>query len=333
MYNDIINLFYSFKNNMLDIKNKYDLERIKINYLGRNGLINKFFKTLNNLNENEKKLLGYKLNKLKNVIEKKINIKILEFKNDSNNLKVDSTISGYDINIGSIHLINTHILLIEDFFSKLGFNIYDNIEIDKIENNFDNLNINLEHPSRNKSDTFYINEKFLLRTHTSNMQIHILKNVKPPIKAFSCGKVYRKDFDSSHTPMFHQGEGFYVDKKISILDLKSLVQYFLEFFFKDQIKYRTRYSYFPFTEPSMEIDIICIYCNGKGCNTCKNAGWIEILGCGMIHPKILKNCNINTNIFNGFAFGIGIERLIMIKYKINDIRCLFENNIEFLKQF
>lgn len=189
------------------------------------------------------------------------------------------------------------------------------------------------HPSRNMHDTFYITDKLLLRTHTSNMQIHIMEKQKPPFKILSCGKVYRRDSDISHTPMFHQVEGFVVDDNISIANLKFILSKFLNFFFKDKITLRMRASYFPFTEPSMEIDIQCVNCLGRKCSICKHSGWVEVLGCGIIHPKVLENCNIDSKVYKGLAFGMGIERLSMIKYNIDDLRLFFENNIDFLKQF
>ncbi|HIH2763833.1 MAG TPA: tRNA ligase subunit PheS family protein, partial [Candidatus Azoamicus sp.] len=174
---------------------------------------------------------------------------------------------------------------------------------------------------------------FLLRTHTSNMQIHLMKNEMPPIRFLSCGKVYRRDYDLSHTPMFHQIEGFIIETNVSLSNLKFILLEFLNFFFNNSIVAKFRSSYFPFTEPSFEIDIKCFYCSGSGCSVCKSSGWIEILGCGLVHPNILKECKIDPYIYNGFAFGIGVERLAMIKYKINDIKLFFESNVEFLNQF
>ena len=191
----------------------------------------------------------------------------------------------------------------------------------------------IDHPARNIKDTFYINDYILLRTHTSNMQIHLMKKLVPPIKVLSYGKVYRRDYDITHTPMFHQIEGLVVDVNISLGNLKFIILEFFKFFFNEPIDIKFRSSYFPFTEPSFEVDIKCVHCLGSKCYFCKNSGWLEVLGCGVVHPFILKECKINSNIYTGIAFGLGVERLTMIKHKINDIKLFFENNLDFLKQF
>lgn len=315
------------------VKNINELDAIKVKYLGRKSKLNENIKNIKILNDDEKKTYGFKLNGIKNNINEKIIQEEIKFKNNTYVDKyIDITLPGINENFGSEHIITKTIKEIEYFFMNYGFDILNSKEIENEYNNFDALNINKEHPSRNENETFYLTKNILLRTHTSNMQIHAMKKKKLPIKAISYGKVFRKDSDASHTPMFHQMEGFIIDKNISIAHLKFIISKFLNFFFEKNMKINMRSSFFPFTEPSMEIDIECISCLGKKCTLCKHSGWIEVLGCGMIHPKVLKNCNINNNIYTGLAFGLGIERLSMIKYKINDIRFFFENNLEFLNQ-
>lgn len=310
-----------------------DLNNLKVKYLGRSGIINIYFKDIKNFQDNEKINIGKTLNSIKQKISLLLDDKIFLIKKHQEVKNFDVTLPGIRLISGSAHVLNKSIEFIESFFSKLGFEIVSGFEIDTDYYNFQVLNMPVTHPSRNMQDTFYIENNLLLRTHTSNMQAHIMESKKPPFKFLSCGKVYRRDLDISHTPMFHQVEGFIVDKNVSIANLKFILTKFLEFFFIEKIILRMRASYFPFTEPSMEIDIQCVNCYGTKCSICKYSGWVEVLGCGIIHPNVLKNCNINNKIYKGLAFGMGVERLSMIKYKINDIRFFFENNLEFLKQF
>ncbi len=325
------NIFKDFIKEKKNIKTESELNLLKSKYLGRNGIINKNFENIKNIDFKDKKITAEILNKIKKKIEvffKKKHIKKKEF-----NYYFDITLPGVGLKIGNKHIITKTLDEIVAFFIKNGFNVINGLEIDSTKYNFELLNMPKDHPSRTLKETFYIKKELVLRTHTSNMQIHIMKNNNPPLKIISYGKVYRRDYDTSHTPMFHQLEGFIIDKNISIANLKYTLFKFIHFFFEKKIKIKFRLSYFPFTEPSMEIDIQCNICYGSKCTSCNQTGWIEVLGCGMIHKKVLTNCNINTNIYSGFAFGMGIERLIMIKYRIKDIRMCFENNIDFLKQF
>ncbi|HIH2762588.1 MAG TPA: phenylalanine--tRNA ligase subunit alpha [Candidatus Azoamicus sp. MARI] len=316
------------------VKNLIELDKIRILYLGRKGKLNENFKDIAILTVNEKKIYGSKANEIKTNITNIIKEKEKELINNKNiNTNIDITLPGFNETFGSEHVISKTIKEIEYFFTTCGFEVLNSKEIEKTYYNFDALNINKEHPSRSEKETFYLKKNILLRTHTSNMQIHAMEKKKIPIKAISYGKVFRKDSDASHTPMFHQMEGFIIDKNLSIGNLKFIITKFLNFFFEKNMKINMRPSYFPFTEPSMEVDIECISCLGKKCNLCKHTGWIEILGCGMIHPTVLKNCNINNNLYTGLAFGLGVERLSMIKYKITDIRSFYENNLSFLNQF
>lgn len=332
--NNLELILNNFSSEIEKTTNLNDLDKIKIKYLGRKSVLNNEIKNIIKLTENEKKIYGFKLNEIKTIIENKVIEKEKTFKSDKIIFKnIDITLPGINENFASEHIITTTIKEIEFFFLNYGFEVLNSKEIEIEYYNFDALNIHKEHPSRSENETFYLNKKKLLRTHTSNMQIHAMEERNIPMKAISYGKVFRKDSDASHTPMFHQMEGFIIDKNISISHLKFIISQFLNFFFEKNVKINMRSSYFPFTEPSMEVDIECIECSGKKCNLCKHTGWIEVLGCGMIHPTVFKNCNINNNLYSGLAFGLGIERLSMIKYKINDIRCFFENNLEFLNQF
>ncbi len=327
-------LFNDFLNDFNNINSLNDFNNIKIKYLGRNGLINKTFDFIKKDKCNNKIKLFKDLNFIKNDIQKKIDL----YNNNDNDTYLkyknfDITLPPIGNQLGSQHIISKTINDIKFFFLNMGFKISDGYEIDTSYYNFEALNMPLLHPSRNLNETFYISNNVLLRTHTSNMQIHLMQQIKPPLKFISYGKVYRRDLDASHTPMFHQLEGFIIDKNISISNLKYLISNFLTFFFKKKVDIKFRSSYFPFTEPSMEIDIKCIKCNGLKCSLCKYSGWIEVLGCGLVHSNVLTNCGINNNIYSGLAFGMGIERLSMIKYRIDDIRLYFDNNINFLNQF
>lgn len=331
--NEIKILLNKFKLEMTEIKNIENINNLKIKYLGRKGILNEHIKNIKNFSIENRKEYGDLLNNCKKEI-----LNLLEKKKESikiyNNIDVlDITLPSVGIKLGNKHIISQTIEKLEDFFLDLGFNLVNSDEIDSVYFNFEALNMSRSHPSININETFYISDEILLRTHTSNTQIHTMEKKRPPFKIISHGKVYRRDSDISHTPMFHQLEGFYVDKNVSLIQLKSLLLEFLTFYFNTQLKVRLRPSYFPFTEPSMEVDIGCINCNGLKCAVCKYTGWIEILGCGMIHPKIFYNCNIDYKKYSGFAFGVGIERISMIKHKINDIRIYYDNNIDFLNQF
>lgn len=329
------NVYDSFLIDIEKVDSSEKLLAIKYKYLGKNGIFTKILRDIKNNSIEDRKCIGKEINDLKEKFNYNIALKDSIFKKNYISYKdeIDITLPGIGIKIGKSHVISKNINLIECYFEKLGFCIIRGNELDNNYYNFDALNMPYTHPSRSINDTFYINDDILLRTHTSNMQIHIMQEYAPPFKFISSGKVYRKDSDFTHTPMFHQIEGFLVNKNVSISNLKFTLVNFLNFFFNKNLSFNIRSSYFPFTEPSMEIDILCVNCNSNGCVLCKGTGWIEVLGCGMIHPNVLKTCNINTKVYNGFAFGVGIERLAMIKYKIDDLRLFYENNFEFLQQF
>ncbi len=311
-----------------DIKNKNNIksiEKIRIKYLGKKGYINILIKNIKKIPKNKKPILGKIINKIKKYIKNKIYLKkkyILNKNIKKNKEYIDISLPGREPTIGNKHIITITLHKIEKFFQELGFlNIIGN-EIENKYYNFDLLNINKYHPSRSKKDTFWINKNILLRTQTSCSQVKYMKKNKPPIKVITSGCVFRKDYDKTHTPVFHQLDLFLIDKNINFSNLKYIIIKFLTYFFKKKINIKFLPSYFPFTEPSAEVFI-------KN----KNDKWLEILGCGLIHPKILNNLNINSKIYSGIAFGLGIERLIMIKYNIKNIKLLYENNIKLLKQF
>ncbi|CAL4318960.1 phenylalanine--tRNA ligase subunit alpha [Buchnera aphidicola] len=306
-----------------------DLDLIRLKYLGKNGYIVKEIKKLKKMSLKEKKIFGSFINDLKKKIifcikKQKQALNILKLKKKIHTNYVDVSLSTiyHHNDKGSIHIITKSINKMKSFFYRLGFSLFIGPEIEDQYYNFESLNIPFNHPSRNKNDTFWINSSKLLRTQTSSMQVRIMEKYSPPIKVIIPGKVYRKDSSSRHSPMFHQLEGFIVDKNVSFSNLKWIIYEFLKDFFKKKISIRFRNSYFPFTVPSFEIDILD-----------KNLKWLEILGCGMIHPKILKNAKIDTEIYSGFAFGIGVERMIMLKYNLTNIKFFFKNHLSFLKQF
>jgi phenylalanyl-tRNA synthetase alpha chain len=322
------------------------LEGLRLRYLGRKGIIAKFTSALPNFSLEERKILGRRINSLKQKIEEFLKVKEDELKAS---LKSREKKIGFDIGLpgitqerGSLHPITEMIEEICDIFVSMGFCVIEGPEIETEYNNFTALNIPLEHPCRDVFDTFYIksqtpnskSEKLLLRSHTSPVQIRVMKAKKPPLAVVVPGKVYRPDaVDASHSFMFHQIEGFLVDKNVRFSDLKGVLYHFAKNIFGQKIKIRFRPHYFPFTEPSAEVDISCIICEGKGCSVCSQKGWLEILGCGMIHPQVFRNVGYDASEVRGFAFGMGVERIVMLKYGINDIRLFFENDLRFLKQF
>ncbi|MBK4775381.1 phenylalanine--tRNA ligase subunit alpha [Candidatus Pantoea edessiphila] len=315
---------------IMTIENSKDissLELARIKYLGKKGHIKKLIDSLNDTPSSKRAIEGEILNKAKNRIISHINDHKKKLESISLNLRlsqdqIDVSLPGRRIGNGGLHPITITMNHIEKFFTSLGFATISGFEIEDQYHNFDALNIPDYHPARTDHDTFWLNEFALLRTQTSGVQIRIMKNQKPPIRIISSGRVYRNDYDQSHTPMFHQVEGLIIDDDISFANLKQTIYDFLYNFFGECTKIRFRPSYFPFTEPSAEFDVMN-----------NNNKWLEVLGCGLIHPKILDNMSINSEIYSGFAFGIGVERLAMLRYDIKDLRSFFENDLRFLKQF
>ncbi|MAZ30787.1 MAG: phenylalanine--tRNA ligase subunit alpha [Flavobacteriales bacterium] len=314
------------------------LEQFRINYLGKKGILNELFIVFKQMPNEEKKALGQLLNELKNKAQIKIaQIKVSISQNEeSNPSDIDLTMSAEPSRLGSRHPISIVKNEIIDIFARLGFTISEGPEIEDDWHNFSALNLPEEHPARDMQDTFFIQRSpdFLLRTHTSSVQVRFMEKTIPPIRTISPGRVFRNEAISARAHcIFHQIEGLYIDKQVSFSDLKQTLLHFAQEFFGMETKIRLRPSYFPFTEPSAEVDISCNMCKGKGCNICKYSGWVEILGCGMVDPNVLKNCNIDPEKFSGFAFGMGVERIAMLKYQIKDLRFFFENDLRFLKQF
>lgn len=317
-----------------------DIENIRVKYLGKKGNLTLLLKDMGKLSKEERPIIGKLANEIRESIEKaiesgkeRIKEKELEIRLIRENIDVSENHDRFVI--GHRHPLNKTIEDLESFFQTMGFSIVDGPEIETVENNFDKLNAPKNHPSRDLSDTFYISEKILLRTQTSPVQIRTMMNQKPPIKMISPGRTFRfDDVDDTHSPMFHQIEGLVVDKNITMANLIHTLDTFIREFFGKDIKTRYRPHYFPFTEPSAEVDVLCFNCHGKGCSECNNTGWsMELLGCGMVHPNVLRVCGIDPEIYSGFAFGMGIDRITMLRHKINNIRLLYDNDKRFLEQF
>lgn len=318
-----------------DLKN---LDHYRVHYLGKKGKLTECLKNLGQLPAEERPLAGQKVNVVKQQIQELIEqrIALLQKNQIAEQLAaetIDVTLQGRHQSQGSIHPVTKTRERIEALFTQMGFNIMDGPEIEDDFHNFEALNIPDLHPARAMADTFYFPDNTLLRTHMSPVQIRTMKETQPPIRIIAMGRVYRRDFDITHTPMFHQVEGLMVEENISFADLKGILTQFLQAFFEAEVPIRFRPSYFPFTEPSAEVDIGCQNCGGKGCRICKNTGWLEILGCGMVHPNVLKAVDIDSERYTGWAFGAGIDRLAMLRYGITDLRSLFENDLRFLRQF
>lgn len=314
------------------------LDNVRVNYLGKKGEFTALLKSLGQLSESDRPQAGAKINdakqKIQTLIEQKKNeLEQVAINNKLANETVDITLSGRRQDMGSLHPVTRTISRIRDFFVKTGFDVVEGPEIEDDYHNFEALNIPAHHPARAMHDTFYIDERHVLRTHTSPVQVRVMENKNPPIRIICPGRVYRCDSDLTHTPMFHQVEGLLIDENVSFPDLKGVVDQFLKVFFETDLPVRFRPSYFPFTEPSAEVDIQCASCRGKGCRICKNTGWLEVMGCGMVHPRVLQLSNIDTEKYSGFAFGMGVERLAMLRYGVTDLRLFFENDLRFLEQF
>ena len=293
---------------------------------------------LGKLDPEARKARGAEINKVRTEVmqtleAKKADLEAAELNRQLMTETVDVTQPGRNSDVGALHPITRTMMRIHEFFASLGFDIVEGPEIESDFYNFEALNIPEHHPARAMFDTFYFDEHMLLRTHTSNTQIHVMQEEKPPIQMIGYGRVYRSDSDVTHSPMFHQVEGLVVNKDVTFSDLKGILTEFMQKFFEKDLKLRFRPSFFPFTEPSAEVDIECVICSGDGCRVCKNTGWLEVLGCGMVHPNVLKAVNIDPEAFQGYAFGMGVERLAMLRYSVNDLRLFYENDMNFLTQF
>ena len=313
-----------------------DLEEFRIKYLGKKGLLNDFFEEFKTIPPAEKKEIGQLINQLKNKVQEIIISQKENLDNsDKHETDTDLSLSAYPVILGSRHPVSFIKNQIIDIFSRVGFSVSEGPEIEDDWHNFSSLNFPPNHPARDMQDTFFIEKDpdILLRTHTSPVQVRVMQRQKPPIRTISPGRVFRNEAISARSHcIFHQVEGLYIDENVSFADLKQTLLYFAHELFGPETEIRLRPSFFPFTEPSAEMDISCT-CQGKGCNLCKYTGWLEVLGCGMVDPNVLENTGIDSKKYTGYAFGIGIERIALLKYKIKDIRMYFENDIRFLKQF
>jgi phenylalanyl-tRNA synthetase alpha chain len=328
----------TFLDDAKSVSSLADLNKTRTKYLGRKGLITAKLKSLGSLPADRRPLYGSALNEIKKFIEDAIKDRETKLKEAQQRTRlqterIDISLPGKFIPIGREHPINKVLVEIKDIFVSMGFDIEDGPEVELDYYNFEALNIPKDHPARDMQDTFYISDEVVLRTHTSPVQVRVMEKRKPPLKIIAPGKVYRCDADVSHTAMFHQVEGLMVDTDIAFSDLKGVLELFIHSLFGKEIPVRFRPSYFPFTEPSAEVDIGCIFCSGSGCRVCKKTGWLEILGSGMVNPKVFEMAGYNPDDFRGFAFGLGVERIAMLKYSIDDIRLFFENDYRFLRQF
>lgn len=316
-----------------------EIENLRIKYLGKKGELTGVLRGMGALTADERPVIGQLANEVRDVIEKKIDSVQNELAKKERNLKmseenIDVSIPGKRKELGSRHPLTITLDAIKDVFLGMGYTIAEGPEIETDYYNFEALNLPKNHPARDTQDTFYINDNIVLRTQTSPVQIRTMETCKPPIRIICPGRVYRSDaVDATHSPVFHQVEGLVVDKGITMGDLVGTLQLFAKSIFGENTKIRLRPHHFPFTEPSAEVDASCWSCGGKGCRVCKNEGWIEILGAGMVHPKVLEICGIDSTVYSGFAFGLGVERTTMGRFNVDDLRLLYENDVRFLKQF
>ncbi len=314
------------------------LDQVRVDYLGKKGLFTQHMKELGSLDPEQRKSVGQVINTAKNAFQEALDNRKQTLESEQLQARlasecIDVTLPGRGQNTAGLHPVTITLRRIAKIFASVGFKVVEGPEIEDDYHNFGALNIPEHHPARAMHDTFYFDAHTVLRTHTSPVQIRVMESEKPPLKVIAPGRVYRCDSDLTHTPMFHQVEGFLVDTDVSFADLKGVVFEFLRAFFEKDIQVRFRPSYFPFTEPSAEVDIECVMCDGKGCRVCSHTGWLEVMGCGMIHPEVFKSVNIDNEHYSGFAFGMGVERLAMLRYGINDLRMFFENDLKFLQQF
>lgn len=314
------------------------IEQVRVDYLGKKGHMTSLLKSLGQLSADERPAAGAKINVAKEQIiqalsDKKAQLETQRIAEQLSAQAVDVTQPGRRADMGGLHPVSRTLDRIIAIFSGAGYSVEEGPEIEDDFHNFEALNIPAHHPARAMHDTFYVDARHVLRTHTSPVQIRTMENRQPPIRIVCPGRVYRCDSDLTHTPMFHQVEGLVVDTNVSFADLKGTVDQFLKAFFEVDVPVRFRPSYFPFTEPSAEVDIQCTQCSGSGCRVCKNTGWLEIMGCGMVHPNVFRASGVDPEKYTGFAFGMGVERLAMLRYGINDLRLFFENDLNFLRQF
>jgi phenylalanyl-tRNA synthetase alpha chain len=315
------------------------LDDVRVQYLGKKGLLTRQLKQLGSLPPEDRPAAGQAINRIKQQVQQAIDARRDQLQGAALDAQlageaIDVTLPGRGQSSGGLHPVTRTLRRIEELFVPLGFTVEEGPEIEDDYHNFEALNIPSHHPARAMHDTFYFDAHTLLRTHTSPVQVRVMENRKPPLRIIAPGRVYRCDSDLTHTPMFHQVEGLLVDENVSFANLKGVLDEFLHAFFeRDDLAVRFRPSYFPFTEPSAEVDIQCVMCSGEGCRVCGHSGWLEVLGCGMVHPKVFNYAGIDNERYTGFAFGMGVERLAMLRYGVNDLRLFFENDLAFLTQF
>lgn len=315
-----------------------ELESVRVEYLGKKGKITAYLKQLGNVSVEQRPVIGKSVNLAKQEVAGLIDVrsKLLAEQAMNAALKaetIDVSLPGRGEETGGLHPVTRTLQRIEQYFQSIGFQVAEGPEIEDSTHNFTALNIPEHHPARAMHDTFYFNAETLLRTHTSPVQVRVMEKEQPPLRVIAPGRVYRCDSDITHTPMFHQVEGLMVDENVSFTDLKGILADFLRAFFEKDLNVRFRPSYFPFTEPSAEADIECVMCDGEGCRVCSHTGWLEVLGCGMVHPKVFEHVDIDSEKYLGLAFGMGVERLAMLRYGVNDLRMFFDNDLKFLRQF
>jgi phenylalanyl-tRNA synthetase alpha chain len=335
---DLFSLRDSFRKESASVNSLAGLQKLRIQYLGKKGLVTEKLKALSSIDPEQRPAYGKAVNEIKAFIEEQLRqteslLKSQEYQKSILSDSLDVTLPGRYTPLGKEHPIQQVLSEITGIFSSMGFEVGEGPEVELDYYNFEALNMPKNHPARDMQDTFYISDEVVLRTHTSPVQIRVMEKRTPPLKVVAPGKVYRCDADVSHTPMFHQVEGFMVDTDIAFSDLKGVLQLFIHTMFSTETPVRFRPSFFPFTEPSAEVDIGCIFCAGKGCSVCKQTGWLEILGAGMIHPRVFEYVGYDPELYTGFAFGMGVERITMLKFRIDDIRLFFENDLRFLRQF
>ena len=315
------------------------LEDFRVRFLGKKGELTAILKQMGKLSAEERPVIGQLANKVRSDIEEALNARKEELKGKAEEMRlkaerIDVTLPGKRSRIGRAHPLDVTLEQVEEVFLGMGFDIVEGPEVETDHYCFEALNMPKHHPARDTQDTFYINENVLLRTQTSSVQIRTMENRKPPIRIISPGRVYRSDaVDATHSPLFHQIEGLVIDKGITMADLKGTLELLMKRLYGEETQVRFRPHHFPYTEPSAEVDLMCFNCHGKGCSMCKQEGWVELLGSGMVHPKVLEECGIDPEVYSGFAFGIGLERITMGRYSINDMRLLYENDMRFLEQF
>ncbi len=314
------------------------LDQVRVHFLGKKGELTAQLKQVGNLPPEQRPQAGQAINEAKKTLAKAIEtrraaLQAAELEMQLAQERIDVTLPGRGQSKGGLHPVTQTLQRIEKLFAQVGFNVKEGPEIEDNYHNFEALNIPAHHPARAMHDTFYFDAHTLLRTHTSPVQIRVMEERQPPLKIIAPGRVYRCDSDLTHTPMFHQVEGLMIDKNISFADLKGILDDFIKQFFERDLQVRFRPSYFPFTEPSAEVDVQCVTCGGDGCRICKQTGWLEVLGCGMVHPNVFSALEIDNERYTGFAFGMGVERLAMLYYGVNDLRLFFENDLRFLRQF